>query len=73
MWQDMGLYWAWRGPEIIPPSSPPTTKRIRYATITNAQVVQRLAVSVFDDNIERKINRDELASHIKHGATVIYQ
>ena len=34
MWEDMGLYWAWRGKEK-PTSWPPTKKRIEYAEIVH--------------------------------------
>ena len=69
MWQDMGHYWAWRG-SGKPTEKPPTEKRIQYATITNGSSMMRLAVTVFEDGVAREINRDELAWHAKHGATV---
>jgi len=81
MWQDMVLYWAWRGhgPQI---SDPPTKKRIEYAEIVGpgkylngAEKGElrrcRLAVTVFDDDVPTEVNREELEWHRKHGAEII--
>jgi len=71
MWQDMGLYWAWRGLDK-PKIQPPTEKRIEYAKIIYPTTQQALAVSVFDNGIEKEINRDELNWHRKQGANIIH-
>lgn len=85
MWQDMVLYWAWRGPEPkegVPPT--PTKKRIEYAEIIGSGVYlngpnkgelirMNLAVTMFDDDDTRKeINREELEWHKKHGSNVSF-
>jgi hypothetical protein len=83
MWQDMGLYWAWRGKNPngrLPPK--PTEKRIEYAEIVGPgryldgdkkgdPIRMRLAVTVFDDQVQREVNRDELSWHRKHGAEIV--
>jgi hypothetical protein len=69
MWQDMGLYWAARGPVQVPP---PTTKRIEYATISYPAGSQRLAVAVWDDDMRREVNAQELAWHRAQGAEVTH-
>lgn len=70
-WQDMGLYWAWRG-DGPAPTDPPTEKRVRYATITHpAGTTQSLAVTVTDNAGGRQeVNRGELAWLVGHGCTV---
>ena len=82
MWQDMILYWAWRGPtpkDGLPPT--PTQKRIEYAEIvgpgrylngTNQgePIRMSLAVTVFDDDGKKEVNRDELEWHRKHGSGI---
>lgn len=83
MWQDMILYWAWRGQmpkEELPPT--PTKKRIEYARIVgNGKYLNgdnkgeptrmSLAVTVFDDEIPKEVNRDELEWHRKHGSEIL--
>ena len=82
MWQDMILYWAWRGPtpkDGLPPT--PTNKQIEYAEITlqgrylngpkqGERVKIGLAVTVFDDEVPKEVNRDELEWHRKHGSEI---
>lgn len=72
MWQDMILYWAWRGavPAWGAPATP-ATKRIEYADISRPgqEPYMRLAVTAFDDAKPRPVNRAELALHLAHGAT----
>lgn len=83
MWEDMTLYWAWRGPvpkEGIPPT--PTKKRIEYAEIVGTgrylngpkqgeRIKMRLAVTVFDDDVAKEVNRDELEWYRKHSTAVL--
>lgn len=65
MWQDMVLYWAWRGPEPeegVPHT--PTKKKIEYAEIIGPGTYlngpneveltsMRLAITVFDDDVRK--------------------
>ena len=67
MWEDMGLYWAGRGKCH---KQPPTKKRIAYADVKHASASMRIAATVFDDGKPTPINRQEIAWHQKHGATV---
>jgi len=87
MWEDMGLYWAWRG--SIPDSGcppTPTQKRILYADVDYCYpylngdrkgelVSHKLAIGVWDDNKYTKMNRDyslgEVGWFSKHGINVI--
>lgn len=83
MWQDMVLYWAWRGPtpkDGLPPT--PTKKRIEYAEIVgpgrylNSEkkgelIRMSLAVTVFDDDEKKEVSRDELEWHREHGAEIM--
>lgn len=83
MWQDMVLYWAWRGPmpkDGLPPT--PTHKRIDYAEIIGPGrylngpkqgelIHMNLAVTVFDDDAEKEVHRDELEWYRKHGAEML--
>jgi hypothetical protein len=79
-WQDMGLYWAWRG-DGASNSEPPTVKRIEYATITieskclngpdkGEQIKMRLAVTVFDDGVPKEVNRVELGRLMQQGCEI---
>lgn len=71
-WVDMGLYWAWRGNGEC--SQPPTKKRIEYADILMPnKTVTRLAVTVYDDNVGKQVNRDELAWLISNGGVLQHQ
>lgn len=75
MWEDMGLYWAWRGKEK-PTSWPPTKKRIEYAEIVHTYpylngpkkgepVRSGLAVGVWDDDKYTPLNRGESACEVE--------
>lgn len=81
MWEDMILYWAWRGEEP-PKTRPPTKKRIEYAEIIGpgrylngpqkGEVIHmRLAVTVFDDESPREVNRDKLDWYRNHAGIVM--
>ena len=69
MWQDCGLYWAWRGGHPMPP--PPTEKRIAYAEVEAGNVKWRVAVDVFDDGRRAEVNRGEVDWLLRHGAVVV--
>jgi hypothetical protein len=83
MWQDMVLYWAWRGgtpKDGLPPT--PTKKRIEYAEIIGPgrylngpnqgePIRMSLVVTVFDDDAPKEVNRDELEWHRNHGAEIL--
>lgn len=80
MWQDMGLYWAWRGdpPKDKPMPPTPTRKRIVYAEViynTSPDVRHKLAVGVWDDAAYTPVNRGdalcEVGWFIRNGATVV--
>jgi hypothetical protein len=74
-WQDMGLYWGWRG-TTAPTVPPPTKKRIGYATIdydpvnTNSQLNFRIAAVVSENEAQRLVNVSEIEWHQKNGATI---
>lgn len=79
-WQDMGLYWSWRG-EGPANSAPPTKKRIEYAEITlqgkymngpkqGERIKMSLAVTVFDDESPKEVNRDELEWFRQQGSEI---
>ena len=73
-WRDKVLYWAWEG-SSIPDSAPPTKKRIEYAQISyprwkSGPITMSLAVTVFDDDVSRFVNRNELEWHMLQGAEV---
>jgi len=82
MWQDMVLYWAWRGQEPkegVPPT--PTKKRIEYAEILGPglylngpdkgePIRVKLAITVFDDGTKKEINREELEWYRTCGSDV---
>lgn len=70
MWEDIGLYWAWRGLDK-PKTKPPTEKRIQYAKIIYPSTQQGLAVSVFENGVKKEVHRDELEWHRKQGAIII--
>lgn len=70
MWQDMGLYWAWRDCQVVY-CAPPTMKRIEYAHISYTSGIEmNIAATVFDDDIPRDVNRNEIAWHASNGAAV---
>lgn len=70
-WQDMKLYWAWRGAcpdrakgEVPPP--PPTIKKLDYVTINkNTPCEQSLCIGVWDDDKYTPLHRTELEFHLK--------
>lgn len=75
MWEDMVTYWAWRGGPVGY-TEPPTEKRVEYATVlypgdeTSFGRTMSIAATVFDDENPREINRDEMAWHLRNGATI---
>ncbi len=72
MWIDEGLYWAWRG-KGDSTSPPPAKKHIEYTNIVGANgIEQKLATTVFNDEIPTEVNRHELQLHINHGAKSIH-
>ena len=67
MWQDMKMYWAWRGPykdskgKIIF-TQPPTAKRLDYTTLRKGTPYEmKLCIGVWDDGIYTPLHRNELA------------
>lgn len=72
MWQDMGLYWAWRGKERCF-SEPPTNKRLEYARINYQKITMRICCGVFDDDKYTEINRDEIKWHENHSAKITWK
>ena len=77
MWQDMGVYWAWRGEE--PPKGsdhkPPTEKRLEYATIHYQNwhplpMTMTICCGVFDDKKYTEQNRNEIKWHEDQGAEI---
>lgn len=56
MWQDVGLYWAWRGVDIHEVRTPtPTKKRLEYARLRYPywrpdRSDMRICCGVFDDD-----------------------
>jgi len=62
VWEDMGLYWAWRAKKDGEPyRPPPTTKTLDYVKVrTHAHVVQFLCIGVWDDDKYTPMNRKEL-------------
>jgi hypothetical protein len=61
MWQDMKMYWAWRGDgkKILPV---PTQKRLDYATLfRGTEIKMKLCIGVWDDEVYTPLHRDELA------------
>lgn len=58
MWEDMVLYWAWRGKSQAN-KPPPTIKRIEYAEIPG--IGMKLATTVFDNDVATETNRQELS------------
>lgn len=60
MWQDMKLYWAWRGKtkDITPV---PTKKRLDYVTLRKGSICEmNLCIGVWDDEKYTPLHREEL-------------
>ena len=75
MWQDMGIYWAWRGKssEYDPP--PPSKRTLKYANVSVGEVSYRLAVKQIDEwqdgrVTEKIIHQDEVQKLINRGCIV---
>ena len=60
MWQDMNLYWAWRG-NGPPDTDPPTHKEIEYESFGH----QRIACAVIEDGCRREVFCKERAMYRK--------
>jgi len=56
VWEDMGLYWAWRSrPNGRLPHPPPTVKRLDYLQVDN----MKICIGVWDDDKYTPVNRKE--------------
>lgn len=76
MWQDMGLYWAWRGDKAcdVPP---PTKKRLEYAKIHYPNwhpdpMTMSICCGVFDDEKYTEKHRAEIKWHEDQGAEITW-
>lgn len=68
MWQDMKLYWAWRG-KNNPKDGPPTKKTIDYVTLHKGTPCEsKTAIGVWDNDKYTPLFRDELEFHLKRYA-----
>lgn len=66
MWQDMGMYWAWRGGQDGY-SRPPSQKRLHYADVDNgAGHKYRLCIGVWDGEKYTPLHRREYARLIEN-------
>jgi hypothetical protein len=79
MWEDMVLYWAWRGKEPCN-TSPSTTKRLVYATIEYPSDQHKklakgmlICYGVYDDGKFTELHTDEINWHKKQGATITWE
>jgi len=70
MWQDCGLYWAWRG-KGLGSAQAPTQKRIDYASVSAGQVSWKVAAVVYDDGSPTEVNTQELEGLRRSGASVV--
>ena len=62
MWEDMGLYWAFRG-QHEPKDPPPYSKRIIYASVLIGEtksISMRIACAVVDGGEKRIVNLSEI-------------
>jgi hypothetical protein len=55
VWQDMVMYWAWRG-EGEPTYASPTEKKLDYATLSDGS---KLCIGVWDSNKYTPLHRAE--------------
>lgn len=76
MWQDMGLYWAWRG-SGGPDCRPPIEKRLEYVTVryddwVPSPMTMSICCGVFDGDKYTEKHRDEIKWHEEHGAKITW-
>lgn len=57
-------------PSLKDGEQPPTKKKIDYAQINYPKQSFKLAIGVWDDDKYTKLHEDELAFHLKNGATI---
>jgi len=76
MWEDMILYWAWRGKEPCT-TNPPTKKRLVYAKIEypsdrHKKIANSLQIcyGVYDDDKFKEMFADEINWHKNQGAII---
>jgi hypothetical protein len=79
MWQDMVMYWAWRGKERPQKeqANPPTRKRLEYVKIHYPnchpeQMAMSICCGVFDDDKYRELHREEIKWHEDNGAEITW-
>lgn len=84
MWEDMVLYWAWRGKEVCN-TDPPTKKRLVYAKIKypvdklgrppkgQKFSLRLICYGVYDDDKFTEVNNDEINWHKNQGATITWE
>lgn len=74
-WEDMGLYWAWRGAPENYVDNPPTKKRIEYVTLVSSVeggLSLKLACGVWDDDKFTPLYRDQISRYESLGMKVIW-
>ena len=72
MWQDMGLYWAWRGDKECK-ERPPTKKQLEYAKLQYLNLPEiSICCGVFDDGRYTEKNRAEIEWHVNMGAVLTW-
>ena len=73
MWEDMGLYWAWRGKQENSYPLTPTRKRLEYAIIYYPELTtMTICCGVFDDDKYTKRNRNQIKWHENNGAAITW-
>ena len=78
MWEDMKLYWAWRGVDTgqyLPKT--PTDKRLEYVVIhypdwVPEPMTMKICCGVFDNDKYTELHRDEIKWHQEHGARITW-
>jgi hypothetical protein len=77
MWQNMGMYWAWRGKERCF-SEPPTEKRLEYVSVHYPDwkpkpMTMQICCGVFDDDKYTELHREQIKWHETHGAKLTWK
>lgn len=71
MWQDMGMYWAWRGNSVAR-TRPPYTKEVKYMQVLKSgEPYMKIAYCVIDAGERRTLVSQKEIERLKSSGMVL--